>query len=239
MPRHHRAAVITGAGRGLGRALAEGLARRGTRVALVARNAREIEEAARGIRARGGTALPIAADVADPEAARIITALAHERLGPVDLVIHNASTLGHVPLPLVLDTSDEALARAFAVNVLGPARLTRALASSLVLGGAGTVVFVSSDAAVNAYPRWGAYGASKAAADHLARVLAAELADAGVDVVIVDPGEMNTRMHAEALPDADPATLAAPEAVAARLVALLEGDLVPTGSRVPIMEGAA
>lgn len=105
----------------------------------------------------------------------------------------------------------------------------------MAVRGRGLVVHVSSDAAVAAYPRWGAYGVSKAAQDHLGRILAAELEGTGVRVVSVDPGEMNTRMHADAIPDGDPATLAAPDAVAARLAALIaEPDLAPSGGRIEL-----
>jgi NAD(P)-dependent dehydrogenase (short-subunit alcohol dehydrogenase family) len=103
----------------------------------------------------------------------------------------------------------------------------------MVLRGRGVVVHVSSDAATSAYPRWGSYGVSKAALDHLNRVWAAELEGTGVRFVSVDPGEMNTRMHADALPEADPATLADPSRVAARIVSLVRREeRVPSGARV-------
>jgi NAD(P)-dependent dehydrogenase (short-subunit alcohol dehydrogenase family) len=126
-----------------------------------------------------------------------------------------------VPLRLLLDTDCEDLSRALAVNLVGPFRLTKAIAGAMVLRGRGTVLNISSDAAVEAYERWGAYGASKAALDHLTRTWAAELAGTGVRVLAVDPGEMNTRMHAQAAPDADPTTLADPARVAAGIVAWL------------------
>src|SRR6185436_3327475 len=113
------------------------------------------------------------------------------------------------------------------VNLAGPFRLTRAILGSMLLRNKGTIVFVSSDAAVEGYPTWGAYGASKAGLDHLARVWAAELAGTGVRVVALDPGDMDTPMHAAAIPDADPATLARPEDVAARVADLLR-ELPPT-----------
>jgi NAD(P)-dependent dehydrogenase (short-subunit alcohol dehydrogenase family) len=127
------------------------------------------------------------------------------------------------------------LTRALEENLVGPFRLTKAVAGSMVLRGRGTIVNISSDAAVEAYERWGAYAASKAALDHLTRVWAAELAGTGVRIFGVDPGEMNTRMHAEAMPEADPAALADPARVAARLVALIgdEGG-VATGARVAL-----
>jgi NAD(P)-dependent dehydrogenase (short-subunit alcohol dehydrogenase family) len=119
------------------------------------------------------------------------------------------------------------------VNVVGPFRLTRILAGSMVLRGRGLVVGITSDASVAAYPRWGAYGVSKAALDHLARIWAAELEGTGVRFLTVDPGEMDTRMHADAVPDADPTTLADPRAVAARIVALIEAaEHAPSGTRL-------
>jgi NAD(P)-dependent dehydrogenase (short-subunit alcohol dehydrogenase family) len=118
--------------------------------------------------------------------------------------------------------------------VVGPFRLAKALGGSMALRGRGTIVNLSSDAAVEPYARWGAYAASKAALDQLGRVLAVELAEHGVRVLSVDPGEMDTAMHRAALPEADPTTLLAPETVAGRLVALLERGNVPSGSRVAL-----
>lgn len=121
------------------------------------------------------------------------------------------------------------------VNLLGPFRLTRALVGGMALRGAGLVVAVSSDAAVTAYPGWGGYGVSKAALDHLQRSWAEELKESGVRFLSVDPGEMDTRMHAQALPDADRSTLASPTAVAARIADLVEhAESVPSGSRLEL-----
>ena len=173
---------------------------------------------------RGGEAHAVVADVADKDAAAAIAGQAAALVGPIDLLINNASTLGPVPLRLLLDTDCEDLERALAVNLVGPFRLTKAIAGSMVLRGAGTIVNVSSDAAIEAYERWGAYGASKAALDQLGRVWAAELAGTGVRVFTVDPGEMDTRMHADAIPDADRAELSDPARVAARIVALVAGS---------------
>jgi NAD(P)-dependent dehydrogenase (short-subunit alcohol dehydrogenase family)/predicted nucleic acid-binding protein len=136
-------------------------------------------------------------------------------------LVHCASTLGDTPLRLVADTEPDVFDEVLQVNLAGPFRLTKALLGPMVLRGRGAVVFVSSDAAVEGYPTWGAYGASKAGLDQLARVWAAELAGTGVRVVSLDPGDMDTPMHAAAIPDADPATLAGPEDVAARVADLL------------------
>lgn len=234
-------ALVTGASAGLGRALAFELARHGARVALVARHAEALTRVADALRAEGAVVCAIPGDVGEKTDAHRIAGAAAAALGDIDLVIHNASTLGAVPLPLLLDGACEDFERTLAVNVLGPFRLTKIVAGSMALRGRGTVVFVSSDAAVEPYPRWGMYGASKAAADHMARVWAEELRDAGVRVVSVDPGEMDTQMHADAVPDADRASLARPADVARRLVAALRDDRVATGARVALssLGGAA
>ncbi len=227
------AALITGASRGLGRALAEELARRGARVVLVARDRGPLDEVVRAIRSAGGEAHALPGDVGDKEAVHPIAFAAAALVGPIDLLIHNASTLGKTPLPLLLDTACEDLEQVLAVNLVGPFRLSKIVAGSMVLRRRGTIVHLSSDAAVNAYPGWGAYGLSKAAQDHLSRTWAAELEGTGVRVLSVDPGEMNTRMHADALPDADPSTLADPALVARRVVALLlRPEAFPSGDRV-------
>lgn len=222
----HRTALITGASQGLGFALAAQLAARDVAVVLVARRPGLLADAVEALRAAGGEAHGVAADVSD-DPARIIgeaTAL----VGPLDLLIHNASTLGPTPLRPLLDTDEAELRRVLDVNLVGPFRLTRAVAGAMALRGAGSVVFVSSDAAVEPYPTWGAYSVGKAAADHLAAIWAAELPD--VRFLAVDPGEMDTAMHAAALPDADPATLRAPAESARRILALLDSGA--TGRRV-------
>jgi NAD(P)-dependent dehydrogenase (short-subunit alcohol dehydrogenase family) len=226
-------ALVTGASRGLGRALAEALAARGARVAMVARDAAPLAEAVASIRGRGGIAHAIAADISDKHAVHRIAGQAQGLVGEVGIAIHNASSLGPVPLRLLLDTECEDLAAVLETNLVGPFRLTKILAGAMALRGDGVIVHISSDAAVEPYPRWGAYGVSKAAQDHLSRVLAAELAETGVRVLAVDPGEMDTRMHADAMPDADPATLQRPADVAARIVAMIEhAAMAPSGARL-------
>lgn len=228
-----KGAIVTGGSRGLGAALGSALAKRGARVALVARERAVLEETVAKIRAAGGEAHAIVEDIGDKEAIHRIAGVAAALVGPIDLLIHNASTLGPTPLRLLLDTDCEDLERTLAVNLVGPFRLTKAIAGSMALRGRGVVVHVSSDAAVNAYARWGAYGVSKAALDHLNRTWGAELDGTGVRFVSVDPGEMNTRMHADAIPDADVRTLSEPADVAARIVRVVEhAESLPNGVRV-------
>lgn len=230
-----RGIVVTGASRGLGEALAGWFADRGGRVALVARGGEALARATRRIVDRGGVAHAIEADVSDKNAAYAIAGTAAALVGPIDIVVQNASTLGPVPMPLLLDTACEDLADVLETNVVGPFRLTKILAGPMILRGHGSIVFVTSDAAVHGYPRWGAYGVSKAALDQMARVWGAELEGTGVRIFSVDPGEMNTKMHADAVPEADPSTLADPSEVAARIGALLQqGRGIRNGERIAI-----
>jgi short-subunit dehydrogenase len=226
-------ALVTGASRGLGAALARELARRGAKVAMVARSGDELARVADEIRAAGGVAHAIVADVGDKESTYRIAGIASALVGPVELLVNNASLLGRVPLVPLLDTECEDLSSVLEVNVVGPFRLAKALLGSMVLRGRGLLVDVTSDASVEAYPTWGAYGLSKAALDHMGRVWAAELDGTGVRVVTVDPGEMNTAMHADAMPDADRTTLADPAQVARRIVEMVvHAESLASGARI-------
>jgi len=231
----YETALVTGASRGLGLALTERLARGGTRVVAVARDAGALEAALSPLGRAGGEVHAIAADVSDKRAVHRIAGTAAALVGPIDLLIHNASSLGPTPLRLLLDTECEDLEAVLQTNLIGPFRLSKLIAGSMALRGRGTLLHISSDAAVSAYPTWGAYSVSKAAQDHLGRVLAAELDSSGVRVFSVDPGEMDTRMHADALPLADRTTLRRPEEVADSIVRLLErAHEIPNGTRAEV-----
>ena len=158
-------------------------------------------------------------------------------LGGLDILINNASDLGPVPLAHLGDTECEDLERALATNVIGPFRLTKALVGALAASarnGTGAVVLnVSSDAAVNAYPTWGAYSASKAALRHMTQIWDAELAAEGIRLLSIDPGDMDTPMHALAVPDANAADLKRPETAARELL-----DAIAAALPVPV-PGAA
>ncbi len=236
----NRGAIVTGASRGLGRALAHALARRGARVALVARDPGPLAAAVEAIREEGLIAYAVEGDVSDKAASHRIAGQAQGLVGDISLAIHNASTLGPTPLRWLLDTECEDLAHVLETNLVGPFRLTKVLAGAMATKGGGTIVHVSSDAAIEPYPRWGAYGASKAAQDHLARVLAAELAATGVRVLSIDPGEMDTEMHAAAMPDADRASLARPRDVADVIVDMIATPRrAPTGARLTVAAWSA
>jgi NAD(P)-dependent dehydrogenase (short-subunit alcohol dehydrogenase family) len=227
------AVVITGAGRGLGAELARVLGKRGARLVLVARDLAAVSAVAEEIREGGGEAHALAADIGDKHAIHALAGAAAALVGPIDVLVHNASTLGPTPLRLLLDTECEDLQQVLEVNLVGPFRLSKVIAGSMALRKRGLIVHISSDAAVQAYPAWGAYSVSKAAQDHLSRLWAAELDEFGVRALSIDPGEMNTRMHADAVPDADPATLADPAVIAERIARIIErSDRIANGARL-------
>jgi NAD(P)-dependent dehydrogenase (short-subunit alcohol dehydrogenase family) len=215
------AVLVTGASRGLGAALAREFALAGARVVGVARNADALERVVRNIRRDGGEAHALAADVTEPGAPTRIAGGAAALVGPIDVLVHNASSLGPLPLVPLAETDDIALMEALSTNLIAPFRLTRAVLGAMALRGRGLVVHVTSDAATTAYAGWGAYGVSKAALEHLGRIWNTELTPMGVRFVNLDPGEMDTKMHRDALPGADRSALASPQAVAERIVALL------------------
>ena len=195
-----RTALITGASRGFGRALAERLAADGWNLTIDGRDATALAEARAAVDAAGpGTVVALAGDIADPvHVAALVNAAAG--LGRLELVVNNASTLGPSPLPHVawLRTAD--LERVLATNVVAPLRVAQAALPHLRQAH-GTLVNISSDAAVEGYEGWGGYGASKAALEQLSRVLAAE--EPGVRIYWVDPGDMRTQMHQDAFPGED------------------------------------
>src|SRR5215510_5511519 len=206
--------AITGGTSGLGLALVRELLGRGARVAFVARTREQVERVAR----EHPGAYGIVGDVSRKDDIYPIALQIAGTLGGLDVLVNNASSLGPVPLAPLADTDCEDLELALATNLVGPFRLTKALLGALAASareGRGAVVLnVSSDAAVTPYPLWGAYGASKAALHHLSRIWNEELAAEGIRVLSLDPGDMDTPLHAVAVPDADPTTLKRPEVAA-------------------------
>jgi NAD(P)-dependent dehydrogenase (short-subunit alcohol dehydrogenase family) len=222
---HGKVALVTGASRGLGRAIALAFAREGAALSICARGAGQLDATAEAVRRLGAPVLAVAADIAGAGDRERLVALTLDRFGRVDVLVNNASTLGPTPLPLLADTEPGDFEEVVRVNLAAPFLLTRALAGSMLMRGSGLIVNVSSDAAVNGYPGWGAYSAAKAGLDALTRVWAAELAGSGVRIVSVDPGDMDTAMHRAARPDDDPRSLARPEDVAEAFVRLAAGEL--------------
>jgi NAD(P)-dependent dehydrogenase (short-subunit alcohol dehydrogenase family) len=216
-----RRIAITGGTSGLGLAIVRDEHARGSRVAFVARTRDDVDRVVRGLPG----VLGIVGDVSRKEDIHPVALQILGALGGLDVLVNNASSLGPVPLKALGDTDCEDLELALATNVVGPFRLTKALLGSLAAsarsGGRPVVVNITSDAAVAAYPNWGAYGASKAALLHLSRIWNEELASEGIRVVSFDPGDMDTPLHALALPDADRALLKRPEASARELAEML------------------
>jgi NAD(P)-dependent dehydrogenase (short-subunit alcohol dehydrogenase family) len=219
------AALITGASKGFGRALALDLAAGGWDLVVDARGAEALEEVATRLRSVGtGSIRAIVGDVADPDhRARLVGEL--EGSGRLDLLVNNASVLGPSPQPTLDRYPLDALADVYRVNVLGPLGLIQA-ALPLLRASRGTIVNVTSDAAVEGYEGWGGYGSSKAALEQLTNVLASE--EPGLRVYRFDPGDMRTEMHQDAFPGEDISDLPAPETVVPALRRLLQ-DRPPSG----------
>jgi NAD(P)-dependent dehydrogenase (short-subunit alcohol dehydrogenase family) len=208
-------AVITGASRGLGLALARELGRRGWRLVIDARGADELA-AARAELAAITEVVAVPGDVADAWHRRALVDAAGPGIG---LLVNNASVLGPSPQPQLADYPLDELERVYRVNVFAPLALFQAARWALAPGA--IVISVSSDAAVEPYSGWGGYGSSKAALDHLTRVLAAEHPD--LRIVAVDPGDMNTRLQQEAFPGEDVSDRPPPETSVPGLLALIYG----------------
>ncbi len=223
--------AVTGGTSGLGLALVHQLLAQGAHVALVARHRQGIDRVLRDHPEVHG----IAGDVSRKDDIYPIAMQILGDLGGLDVLINNASSLGPAPLALLGDTACEDLEQALATNLLGPFRLTKALLGALTAAarehGAAVVINISSDAALNPYPRWGAYGASKAALHHLSRIWHEELAAEGLRFLSLDPGDMDTPLHTLAVPDADPATLKTPAAAAREVIAALAAALPQTPPR--------
>jgi NAD(P)-dependent dehydrogenase (short-subunit alcohol dehydrogenase family) len=216
-------AVITGASRGLGRALAQGLAAAGWSLVIDARDGQALGEAAADL-PHAATVTAIAGDITDP-AHRIALLRAAEDLGGPDLLVNNAGTLGASPLPALADYPIGELRAAFEVNVLAPVALTQLLLPALRRRG-GAVLSVTSDAAVEPYAGWGGYGAAKAALEQASNVLAAE--ENVVRVWWVDPGDLRTRMHQAAFPGEDISDRPLPDSVVPAFIKLFS-ERLPSG----------
>jgi NAD(P)-dependent dehydrogenase (short-subunit alcohol dehydrogenase family) len=207
-------ALITGASRGLGRATARALSERGWSLVVDARRADELAVATRGL----ADVVAIAGDVTDP-AHRAQLVAAAGRLGRLDALINNASRLGPSPQPPLRDYPLDELGRVYDTNVYAPLALIQLLAVPLTAAG-GTIVNVSSDAAVEAYQGWGGYGSAKAALDQVTAVLAAE--EPALRCYAFDPGDMRTDMHQLAFPGEDISDRPEPESVVPALLRLLD-----------------
>src|SRR5215469_8667058 len=220
-------AAVTGGTSGLGLALVRMLLDLEARVAFIARNQDRVES----LMGERSDAYGITGDVSQKGEIYSIAIQILGTLGGLDVLINNASSLGPVPLAPLADTNCEDFEFALQTNLLGPFRLTKALLGALAAsardGGRPLVVNISSDAAISTYSNWGAYGASKAALHHLSRIWDAELASHGIRVISWDPGDMDTPLHAVAVPDADSTTLKRPEDAARELVSKIADLILP------------
>jgi NAD(P)-dependent dehydrogenase (short-subunit alcohol dehydrogenase family) len=218
MTRHHRPlALVTGGSAGLGRALVHGLHDRGWTVVTDGRDAARLAEATRAL----DNVAAIPGDVADPSHRTELVAAVRRLTSPeagLDLLVHNASTLGPLPMPQLTDLETGSLAAIWDTNAGAPHALTRALVHDLKSAD-GILLSLSSDAAVQHYPGWGGYGAAKAALDHLTLTFGEET---GVTAYAVDPGDMDTQMHRDAEPGEDLSHLPPPENVVPHLLGLID-----------------
>ena len=216
--------VITGASKGLGLALARRFAQRGDRLVINARG-EELRDAESEL-SKLTDVVAVPGDVS--EIAEDIARVALEKFGRADVLINNASELGTSPMPALIEHSWQSLERIFRVNVIAPIHLVQLLRPR-------TIVNITSDAAVNVYPHWGGYGASKAALEHVSRTLDAELQD--VRVLVIDPGDMNTEMHQLAEPGVDLSRMPSPEDVAPRIMEMID-DVEDSQPRLRVAAGA-
>jgi NAD(P)-dependent dehydrogenase (short-subunit alcohol dehydrogenase family) len=222
MPGHSHTALITGASRGLGLALARGLAERGWTLILDARGAEALETAQTEL-SRLTSVTAIAGDITDPAHRRAL-ALAARAAGGLDVVVNNAGILGPSPQPNLLDYPLDALEQVYRTNVVAQLGVIQAVRRELKPGA--RLINVTSDAGVEPYPGWGGYGSSKAALEQLSAVLAAE--NPSWRVYWVDPGDLRTDMHQAAFPGEDISDRPQPEVSVPGFLALLDGDL-PSG----------
>ena len=231
-PLANRIALITGASRGIGRAVGVAFAREGAHVLLLARTRKALEEVDDRIRAGGNKATLIPLDLADGQAIDALGPSLYERFGRLDVLVGNAAILGRLsPLPHI---PAEHWEHSFAVNVTANWRLIRTLDPLLRRSDAGRVIFVTSGVARSARAYWAPYSVSKAALEALAKTYANETADSPIKVNLIDPGATATRMRAEAYPGEDQATLPTPDEVAERFVALAMPGWVKTGTLVEV-----
>jgi NAD(P)-dependent dehydrogenase (short-subunit alcohol dehydrogenase family) len=224
-----RIALVTGASRGIGRAVARAYAREGAHLVLIARTKAGLEEADDEVRALGASATLVPLDLADGDKVDALGPSLYQRFGKLDVMVANAGMLGPLsPLPHI---PDKDWAHVLGLNLTANVRLLRTLEPLLKLSDAGRAIFVSSGAATRCGAYWGPYSVSKAALEALARTWAAELANTGVRVNILNPGPIRTGMRSKAFPGEDPATLAAPDDVAPLFVELALPTLAANGER--------
>jgi NAD(P)-dependent dehydrogenase (short-subunit alcohol dehydrogenase family) len=236
-----KVAMITGASRGLGRAIALAFAAEGASLALCARGAEALAQVAGEARGRGARVLAATADIAESRDVERFVSLSLQEFGQIDILVNNAGVFGPSPPPLLADFPPDDFLAVLRVNTYGPFLVTRAVLAAMLQRGEGSVINVTSEAGSVGYAGWGAYGISKFALEGLTETWAAELAESGIRVNMVDPGEMDTAMHALAVPECD-YELLLPEAVTEPFVWLAsDAARQVTGRRIvaPFFDHAA
>lgn len=214
-----KVALVTGASKGLGRAIALAYGRAGARLVVCARGEAGLRAVEQELRALGAQVLAVTADAAHPADVERLVALAEEHYGGIDILVNNAGILGPSPMPYLIDYPAEDFAEVLRINAVGPFLVTQRVLAGMLQRSGGVILNVTSGAGSVGYEGWGAYGVSKFALEGLTETWAAELAETGVRINMVDPGEMDTEMHALAVPDCD-YELADPHRVAQAFVYL-------------------
>jgi NAD(P)-dependent dehydrogenase (short-subunit alcohol dehydrogenase family) len=198
-----KVAMITGASKGLGRAIALAFAREGARLVICARGHAGLRAVTAEIEALGAEVLPVQADASRKADVERLIALAEEKYKRIDVLVNNAGTLGPSPMPYLADYPADDFLEVLRINVVGPLLVTQKVLAQMLQQGSGSIINVTSSAGRTGYPGWGAYGVSKFGVEGLSQTWAAELAGTGVRLNWVDPGEMDTEMHALAVPECD------------------------------------
>lgn len=199
----NKVVMITGASKGLGKALAFAFADAGAKLAIVARGAKKLAEVKKELEQKGAEVLAMTGDMSNPRDVERFVATTEATFGHIDVLINNASIFGPSPAPYLLDYPEEDFVNVLSVNTVGPFLVTRRVIAGMLTRGKGSVINVSSEAGRVGYAGWGAYGISKFALEGLSQTWADEVDGTGVRVNTVDPGEMDTDMHREAVPDCD------------------------------------
>ncbi len=225
--------LVTGASRGLGRALAVAFARHGASLVIISRPASTpgLAETERLVKEAGAKVLSVTADISQRADVERLAGEALARFGQLDVLVNNASALGPTPMPYLIDYPIEDFETVLRTNVTGPFMLTRALVGQMLERGRGSIINVSSDAGVVGYPTWGAYGVSKAALDQLTRTWAAELEGTGVRANSVDPGDMDTAMKRASEPNGVSSQWAHPEDVTPVFIYLASDEAAGTSGQ--------
>lgn len=195
--------MITGASKGLGRALALGFAKQGARLAISARGEAGLRDVQREAEELGADVLAVVGDMSVPRDVERFVAQTEAAYGRVDVLINNASILGPSPMPYLLDYPEEDFADVLRVNAVGPFLVTRRVIPGMLQNDSGSIINITSEAGHTGYAGWGAYGISKFAVEGMTETWADEVSESAVRVNMVDPGEMDTEMHALAVPDCD------------------------------------